>query len=86
MATNVYRQQYADGSSRLVCRSVRQGRKPLPDDLLQTRRVTINLTEQQYRWIAEQAEMYNMKPAAYCALAASLFDMQLFAANNCSKS
>jgi hypothetical protein len=85
MASVIYTQHTADGKSHQARRSVPQGRKPSPPELLQTRRVTINLTERQYRQLVEGAKSLNMKPAAYGALAVSLF-MQLFAANNCSSS
>jgi hypothetical protein len=84
MAANVYLQHYADGTQERHRRSTKQGRRPLPVELRQSRRITVNLTEQQYRQAVEQAERCGMKPAAYGALAMSLFDVELFAANNCS--
>lgn len=83
MASNVYLQHYADGTSARRRRAVKQGRKPLPNELVKVP-VTIFVLPKTKAEIKQKAKSLNMSVSAFGEAALVLFDISKYSAvENC---
>lgn len=84
MSANVFRQDTADGKSHLARRSTKQGRKPLPAELVRVK-MSCRVYGSTKRRVETESQKYGMTPSAYADLALSLFDISKFSSDeNCS--
>ena len=76
MSPNVYHQRYVNGSSELMRRSIKQGRKPLHKELKMIR-TNITTSRQAKKIITSKAQKMGMSFSAYLELAGILYTPEL---------
>jgi hypothetical protein len=85
MSANTYTQHYANGTSRQVRRTSRQGRKALPTECVKVP-LTLHVTPAVKRRVQEESRRRGMSVSLYGEIALALFDIEQFSdAVNCSK-
>ena len=83
MAANTYTQYHADGTKKIYRRTVKQGRKSLPPELVKVP-VTIFVLPVEKEKIESKAKEMNMSVSNYGEIALSLFDIKQFSTvENC---
>ena len=76
MASKVYTQHYADGTSSLVRRNAAQGRKPCPE--LRMIRTNITTSREAKKIIQDKAKSMGISFSAYLELAGILYTPELY--------
>ena len=76
MASNTFRQHYADGSSGLMRRSTKQGRTALPESMKMLR-INITMSREAKKIITIKAHKMGMSFSAYVELSGILYTSEL---------
>lgn len=76
MASNIFWQRYADGSSGLMRRSIKQGRTALPEGMKKIR-TNITISKESKEIITEKAKKLGMSFSAYVELSGVLYTPEL---------
>ena len=84
MASKTKLQYYADGTSKIVSRKIKQGRRESPKELLRTEKLVIHLSKSEKEAFLEMQKKSGYSESFYGSIVLFLGLKQLSESNNCS--